>query len=62
MRRAWLWILTFVRMMGGWGWELARPLVILTKVRIQGYGVRRVWFWALTFVRVTGGGGVSAGQ
>ncbi|MBP2513630.1 hypothetical protein J3A66_001892 [Sphingomonas sp. PvP018] len=30
------------------------PLVILTQVRIQGYGVRRVWLWALTFVRVTG--------
>ena len=27
--------------------------VILTKVRIQGYGRRRFWLWALTFVRVT---------
>ncbi len=37
------------------------PLVILTQVRIQGYGVRRVWLWALTFVRVTGWAGERGG-
>ena len=29
--------------------------VILTKVRIQGYGRWAVWLWVLTFVRMTGG-------
>ncbi len=61
MRRIWLWILTFVRMTGGGGGALAMPLVILTEVRIQGYGVRRVWLWALTFVRVTGWAGERGG-
>ena len=35
---------------------LRRPVpVILTKVRIQGYGRWAVWLWVLTFVRMTGG-------
>jgi hypothetical protein len=29
-------------------------LVILTKVRIQGYGRPASWLWILTFVRMTG--------
>jgi len=34
------------------GWAL----VILTKVRTQGFGARRFWLWVLTFVRMTEGG------
>ncbi len=40
----------------GWPIVLTPPLVILTKVRTQGYGVWRFWLWVLTFVRMTGGG------
>jgi hypothetical protein len=29
-------------------------VVILTEVRIQGYGRGRLWLWVLTFVRMTG--------
>ena len=35
-------------------WPIA---VILTKVRIQGYGRWAGWLWVLTFVRMTEGGG-----
>ncbi|KQO12973.1 hypothetical protein ASF09_01335 [Sphingomonas sp. Leaf242] len=35
---------------------LPPPIVILTKVRTQGYGVRRLGLWVLTFVRMTDGG------
>ena len=36
----------------------SRPLlVILTKVRIQGYGRRPARLWILTFVRMTDGSG-----
>ena len=33
--------------------------VILTEVRIQGYGRCAAWLWVLTFVRMTGWGWVS---
>ncbi len=43
---------------GGGGRRACRypPHVILTKVRIQGYGRWGLWLWILTFVRMTGWG------
>jgi len=39
---------------GGRQGVVRRPVpVILTKVRIQGYGRWAVWLWVLTFVRMT---------
>ncbi len=40
---------------GGGSCRHARS-VILTKVRIQGYGRWGLWLWILTFVRMTRGG------
>jgi hypothetical protein len=45
--------LVLVLIIGGdWG-GARRYLVILTKVRTQGYGRYRSWLWVLTFVRMT---------
>ena len=64
-----LWVLTFVRMTGvllvgfrGLDSQRARMarggrptlVVILTEVRIQGYGRGGLRLWVLTFVRMTG--------
>ena len=41
----------------------AAAAVILTEVRIQGYGRCAAWLWVLTFVRMTvGGRGVGFAQ